>query len=398
MKILRGTVAVACLAMVLLPAASAADTSRTLLRVAGAQFSSTSPDGCVVQSADVQAWTIVHRPPETLATESSGYFSLTRYNQCTGELISSISGIPELPATAFAFSDPTSAARLDVETVGIDWVSGSPVPVSLHLFWTNAVQDFDQKTASHFHAPGFISNYQVEAQYWNAAISGSLRANDTEYAQDPLFAGFYQEEGVYVVGMQMPHSAALAAAATATTSFTGNTSTQSGEDAQANWVSSDESGCVYTQTDVQAYNRQPGEPWGVATDTFSVVGVASFTYDYCTQTFSRYVYASQVLDTGQLHITLAGTNLALSLEGYDYVTGGVVPIQVDLHWSATGVPTSWQLTQRLEQSGSIYQRHVNQMWRNAEVSGTLAAGGNTLITGDPTYAVISTFDDRVATH
>jgi hypothetical protein len=397
MKALRGMLTIASVALALLPAANAADTSRTILRGVVAQFQPlTSPDGCTVTFASVQAWTIEYRRPEAPATESDAYFTLATYDQCAGQTISSVEGSPELPPGALVISDTMDAATLDIEAVGVDSVTGSPVPVSVSLSWRDAVRDLDSATSSHFKGWEEIVNYRSEAEYRTASVEGSVRAAEVEYAHHLVSGSLFQEELDLYLTIQNLHSSALAAVSAATLNFTGSTSAQSGESAQAEWVATDDAGCMYTQTSVGGSNRRPGLLWGGSSDTFSTVSVQSWTYDYCTQTAIRAVYAYGVLDE-PLRVSLGGARVMAVLDGYDYVTGTAGSVALDLEWTATGSLKSWQLTQQLEQAGSTYQRHVNEMWRDAEVAGVLTADGTPLTQGAPVIAVVSTFDDRIVT-
>ena len=394
MNILRGGLALASLALVLVPGAGAGDASRVSIQAIGAQFRTTAADGCTTKQADVQAAAVDHRPPETPSTERALYFSLITYDACNGQWYSAVSGSSQLPPGALSIDGGMQSATLNLETVGIDSVTGSPVSVSIRLTWTATQHESDQTTSSHFHSPLQVVNYVRTFDSWSGTATGSIKADTAEYAEGLQWGYLYHEEGPYIDIPKAPRTAAIAAAGTATTTLTGNATVQSGEDIQAEWFQRDASGCAYSQTDIYAYNRRPGSLWGVDTDTLSVISIGSFAYNACTGTTTRELYAYKLLAPGDLRVSTGGSKLTLNLEAYDYLTASNVPMQVDLRWNGDGAPSGWQLTQRLEQGGTTYQRHVNQFWRNASVSGTLTAGGLSLLDGPLAWATLSTFDDR----
>jgi hypothetical protein len=394
MNILRGTLAAMVIGLLLVPPSTAAEPSNDVIHIATAQWGSTGPDGCTSKQAEVQMYTVEHGRPELPSVERAVYFSLTTYDSCTGQTLASVSGQPDLAADAIAIDDGLQNARLDVQTVGIDSNSGSPVPVSIHLGWAATQQTDDAMTSSHYHSSLQVVNYVRTDASASATASGSVAAGTTEYASGFQYAYLASEEGPYIEVLKPPRSALLAAAGTATTTASGNFIYQSGADAIAQWVEQEPTGCTYSQTYVDALNRTPGSAWGVDSDTFSAISIWSATYNACTGTASRAVYAYKVLAPTDVRMSLGGSRLTLTLDGYDLLAGASVPVAVDLSWSGTGVPSGWQLIQRSHQGDLTYQRIVNQQWRTATLQGTLTFGGVPLVSRAPDWATVSTFDDR----
>lgn len=329
--------------------------------------------------------------------ESTVYFDMSAYNLCAHQYVAGAAGEPQLPPGALVFSDSMQSAALNVDAVGMDYTSGSPVPVpvSIHLTWSNGVLTVEGAGASHYRVPSEIDNSRTSGTEWYASVSGSVRGGATEYADNPSSGGLFEQEGVFVFVNQKVHSPALAAAATATSTITGQTTYQSADDAQLGWEKWDASGCVVNYGYVQAQNRRPGSDWGVTTDTYSALTVSRMTYDSCTGTWLSAIYGSKLLDPSQLRITLGGTSLTTTVDGYDYLAGVSEPVVVDLRWRGTGVPSSLQGTGQNEAAGVKYQTHTDLMWRDADISGSVTEGGSPLLDGSPTVAVLSTYDLRV---
>lgn len=137
-------------------------------------------------------------------------------------------------------------------------------------------------------------------------------------------------------------------------------------------------GCISTWFNVSFAESRSQDPPG-SPDAGATLQVFVSQFDWCRYVFLVDIFGQAVLPREAFQVnSLQSARLNTTIQGYDNGTGATVPIVIDLTWSGTGSPTrshnsSWSkyptYTYRSRSTGDI---------RDADVSGSIAAGTLTL--------------------
>ena len=149
--------------------------------------------------------------------------------------------------------------------------------------------------------------------------------------------------------------------------------------AEASWVSFDETGCVETAVTVGGSDwKLVRKPAGSPADAFAFSGVSILIlkYDYCTETWLMIAEGFADIDARSLQIRglLNSARLTTTLTAHDELSGNSFDVFVDLTWVGIGP---------VDQSVEHFQFrcpnprtsiHQIERFRSAQASGTISDG------------------------
>jgi hypothetical protein len=149
--------------------------------------------------------------------------------------------------------------------------------------------------------------------------------------------------------------------------------------ANAFFSSFDPSGCVETFTTVlgaeQTRKEGPGKP---TTGPLALVQV--FEFNLCTNELLREIFGETGDATFQVGKKLTEARLQATIPAFDFTNEVEVEVVVDLVWTGLGELTSESNRFRLKGPGVLLSQWFKGTFRPAEVSGTVAVGGENVAT------------------
>lgn len=158
--------------------------------------------------------------------------------------------------------------------------------------------------------------------------------------------------------------------------------------ASTGWHTSDN--CAYSFLDVSAGDSATRQT-GSGPVTSSYVGVYYSSSNWCTGEY-QYQYGS-AWGEGEVNVGPKAVTVQATLDSYDYMTGAVNTIEVDLTFVGNGEFTSRGVSNNMTTSGPVrtHYRSVGST-ESADVSGTVTLNGTDLTGGatTPTWGWLST--------
>jgi hypothetical protein len=167
----------------------------------------------------------------------------------------------------------------------------------------------------------------------------------------------------------------------------------------ASFSSFDPLTCVNTSVSLSAYETE-GQSSGAPVAGGQVV-VNIYIYNDCELTESLAVLAFAEIAPGELQVNgpAHSATLQKSLVVHDDVSGSLVPLTIDLTWNANGEPTRSVSHQKYLTPTGRTTVHVRAVERNADVVGSISAGGTNVIANIPSaFSSISTMSSGTMTH
>jgi hypothetical protein len=363
--ILAAITAAAALAAGAQPAAAAAPTvGRTAQSALVAGASWHVQEGCLVTQTQLTGYDVATTSRTGDAAFAEVGIWINSFDTCTGQAVSSWQGSVRPDPGALAVAADLGSAAVRAQIPVTDWVSGATDTVAVDVRLESTGLAADNRTISHFRAPGIVANYTASFLGHDARVGGSILLAGRELATGSFFASIY----VDAYAQTLIDRQAMLARAFAGVAGSGPVGLST-EGVHATWSDLDDGGCLVTETTVIV---QDFVGWDGTREAW--VAFYRIERDDCA---GRATGMSGVLTLDDVSFSLASTSKA-SLEGTLTATrddGEQVPVSLELAWTGIGTRSVWQLTQQFATTSGRSTSHHNEAWRGADVSGRISVGG-----------------------
>lgn len=154
----------------------------------------------------------------------------------------------------------------------------------------------------------------------------------------------------------------------------------SGDSATASFSTGDATGCVWTYVDVYVNENQvrveagPSEP-------ATYVNLSLFGFDLCQGTYIYDLYANAIVPDSAFRISgnLQSASLQTTVEAYNWMTGAVESMTLDLTWTGEGDVHRGHNNNHSSYPGVRYMSRSNGSYRVAVPSGSVTFQGTNLL-------------------
>jgi hypothetical protein len=109
--------------------------------------------------------------------------SILQSDVVTGNVL--VAGVADLSAFDFTIGEQLSTAHLHAEGLFEDDSTLTFFPITIDLTWTATADPVRQHSHNVFREPGFITRTRFKGVFRDAAVSGSVSGNDTEFVFGP---------------------------------------------------------------------------------------------------------------------------------------------------------------------------------------------------------------------
>ena len=147
-------------------------------------------------------------------------------------------------------------------------------------------------------------------------------------------------------------------------------------------------GCIVTDAIVGGAHRAEKVGSGQAITgpfAFVVIGV----FNACTDRILRDI--SGAIDQATFsaeRVKLSEARLQATVPAFDFVNNVEVQVDVDLAWTSFGEPSVESSRNHFRQGGVLVRESFKGTFRDAEATGTIAAGGETLLAGPSLFGSV----------
>jgi hypothetical protein len=172
-------VAVACVA----EPSAAATVERSSFKGSSAYAQFNVDDGCTSTGTSVLAYDNVENRQRLSAIS----YIIYRFDNCSGVILTSISGNADLADTNFVVRAGARNATLVAEIDTVDNVSGTPIHLEIRLSWSAAGQELGGVAHNSFQVPGYRSMTTSKGISREATAIGTVSDGQTNYTPDPSF-------------------------------------------------------------------------------------------------------------------------------------------------------------------------------------------------------------------
>jgi hypothetical protein len=156
---------------------------------AEAQFSSVDPSGCVV--TDVFIFAVDGTVKETGNPEvtSSAAISVFQFDRCTGMPLFDVTAFPTLAKDEFQIDNQLDTATLNATVEVFENISGTSIPIDVHISWTGNGPTFRTKDRFQSSQPGSKLKVRFDGVSRAATASGTVSDGMTNFTpQAAVFA------------------------------------------------------------------------------------------------------------------------------------------------------------------------------------------------------------------
>jgi hypothetical protein len=311
--------------------ARAAGLTHFVGRLVEAEFVSTA--GCEVTTTFVFA-----------VDDSTGspfaYAQYVREDVCTGTLLGYGTAGRPLGPGELTIDASVQHATLNAALTGTRH-DGSPLTFTLALQWDASGRPFIFIAGSHVRSPNSTFGIHGMNRFYDADVSGSFLDGPSDLAAADFTRGR--------VGLDSSGTLVLDAALLSTASASGSPSGSiveendrvSFNEVGAAFGATDASGCVFSQAFLSAYDGTRQTPGGPARPE-SLLSVFGFSVDNCLGHVLLEGYAERALQPGELSVSgnLDTAQIAGSIVLADRISGGPVPLHLQVTWTAAGAVTT----------------------------------------------------------
>lgn len=155
---------------------------------------------------------------------------------------------------------------------------------------------------------------------------------------------------------------------------------------------SQSSGCIDTTLDVSAFPVWLGGTSPAPGDSGMILNIIFSQFDNCTSELKALVFDQVPIPQGALTIArnLTSGSLATTQNFQDSVSGGLIPITVDLTWTATESGATGTNRTVSEVGGVVVRNHTARgSFANAHVEGLVSTPSDTFAADDSTFGQLA---------
>ena len=112
---------------------------------------------------------------------------IEQVNHCTSEFLVLAFGLAVLAPDEFIIDHQLNQAVLATTIFVDEFVTGTTVPVDVHVTWTGVGQTSPVKVHSHIKEPGFQFNRHAMGAFRNAQATGTVSGLGINFTPEPAF-------------------------------------------------------------------------------------------------------------------------------------------------------------------------------------------------------------------